>query len=287
MTTPTYWNMFVLREDLIVTYKNIQVYADNDNACENRILSAVNLSIHFGAHLSGLYSMRKMPLSVYSGVASSVAVYDAFESSSLEQYELAKKLYDEKVAMSGLDTEFLPLEGELHNDIAVQSRYADLLVIPQNRNEESNLNMQYQPGNILLSAACPVLLVPDSKPVTLPPQSVMIAWDGGRESAIAIKAALPMLLEAGKIDLVSVSSNEEMVKDITSHINRHGIEVETHLVEGSQAIAGKVLLDQAVLLGSDMLVMGAYGHSRLREMVLGGATKYMLKQATLPIMFAH
>lgn len=270
-----------------MTFKDIQVYADNDSACENRILSAVNLSIYFGAHLTGLYSMRRMPVAAYPGVASSVAVYEAFENSSIEQYELAKKLYEEKMAMTGLKSELLSLDGELLNDIAVQSRYADLLVVPQNQREEFNLNMHYQSGSILLSAACPVLLVPDGKAMTLPPQSAMIAWDGSRESAIALRAALPMLREVGKIDLVSVSSNESDASNIASHINRHGIEVETHIIDGSQAIVGKVLLDQVASLGSDILVMGAYGHSRLREMVLGGATKYMLKHATLPILFAH
>jgi nucleotide-binding universal stress UspA family protein len=276
-----------LMEDPIVTFKDIQVYADNDSACENRILSAVNLSVHFGGHLTGLYSMRKMPAAIYPGVASSVAVYDAFEDSAIEQYELAKKMFQDKTAMIGLDTEFLKLEGELVNDIAVQSRYADLLVIPQKQNDEFNLNMHYELGNILLHAACPVLLMPDSKPMTLPPQSAMVAWDGSRESAMALRASLPMLRLVGKVDLVSVSLNVADVKKITSHINRHGIEVKIHSAEGSQTNAGKLLLDQAVSLGSDILVMGAYGHSRLREMVLGGATKYMLKNATMPIIFAH
>ncbi len=270
-----------------MAFKDIQVYTDNDTDCENRVLSAVNLSIHFDAYLTGLYAMRRMSVPAYPGAASSVAVYNAFENSSIEQYELARKLFEEKTLATDIDTKFVMLEGDLVDDIAVQSRYADLLVISQNQNENSNLNMHYQPDNILLSAACPVLLVPDSKPITSPPQSAMVAWDGSRECAIALRAALPMLKQVGKVDLVSVSSNEAEAMDITLHINRHGIKAETHFVEGSQASAGKTLLEQADVLGSELLVMGAYGHSRLRQMVLGGATKYVLKNANLPIMFAH
>ena len=270
-----------------MVFRDVLVYVDKDKACDNRILSAINFSRHYGARLTGLYGMRRITIPVYPGAVSSAAMIDIVERGATEQYESAKKIYQEVTSAVELEAEFLALDGILADEIAVQSRYADLLVIPRNNNDEFDLNSIYRCGDVMLSAACPVLVVANIKPITLPIKSVMVAWDGSHESAIALRAAMPMLDQVEKIDLVSVSANDAEAMDITLHINRHGIDAETHFVESSQALTGKTLLEKAESLNSQLLVMGAYGHSRVRQMVLGGATKYVLENAELPILFSH
>ena len=268
--------------------KDIQVYVDNDEANENRVLNAAGLSAHFGAHLTGLYVMRTIPALAYSGAISAVSVYHVMQQEAIDQCDLAGQAYDRIISSTELNNDFRALDGEIIEELSVQSRYADLLVLPQNQKHDSGLNASYQVGSILLCAACPILVLPSAQVAfTSPPKTAMLAWDGSRECAVALRSALPMLQRVAKIDVVSVASIDAAAIDITLHLKRHGIEAETHLMKGSKHDAGRILLDKAAALNSQLLVMGAYGHSRLREMVLGGSTKYVLEHAKLPVIFAH
>ena len=213
--------------------------------------------------------------------------YEAVDRESTEQIELARSIFDSNAARVSGGGQFHTLDGYLIDDLSVQSRYADLLIIPQDLGAEANLNSNYWPGNVLMTAACPVLLLPDSKSIHLPPQKVLLAWDGSRESANALRAAWPMLERVEKIEIASVSSNDAEARDIARYIGHRGMESEIHLLEGSGWNAGSILLEQADLLGSQLIIMGAFGHSRLREFVLGGTTKHILDHARLPVLFSH
>ena len=267
--------------------KDVLVYVDNDKACGNRTLTAANLCNHFGAHLAGLYVMRNLFVPNFPHEYVSAAVYEIIDKQSVEQRDSAKIIFTKNSLVADSAGEFRAVEGHVTNTLSVQSRYVDLLLVPRKQDDESNLNIQYQLGSILLNSACPVLVLPDSKPVTLPPQRVIVGWDGSRECAAALMAALPMLAQVEKIDVVSVSSDEADAIAITTHINRHCINAETHLVGSSKKGAGRALLEKATELRSQLLVMGAYGHSRFHELVLGGATKYILEHAQLPVLFMH
>ncbi|MFT5658284.1 MAG: nucleotide-binding universal stress UspA family protein [Gammaproteobacteria bacterium] len=267
--------------------KDVLVYLDNDTACETRVLSAANLCVQFDAHLAGLYLMRKTAIPTYPGAPMSVGVYDILDEYSLEQSQSAQLVFSEQTNAAGISAEYREIEGDVTQMLNVHSRYTDLAVIPLQQEKDSNLNTYYLPTSFLLGSACPVLALPDIKPITRAPQSVLVAWDGSREAARALKAALPLLHYAEKVDVVSIASNDAEAMDITHHISRHGIEAETHLIKGSASDAGQLLLEQTLLLGSQLLVMGAYGHSRLREQILGGATKYVMQHAQLPVLFSH
>jgi len=266
---------------------DVQVYVDNDIACGTRIENAVNLAMQFEARLAGLYSVRKVTVPAGIGAPASMGFYEAVGRESTEQIELAQSVFESKASMVRGGGQFQTLEGYLIDDLSVQSRYADLLVIPQDLGAEANLNSNYWPGSVLMTAACPVLLLPDTKSINLPPQTALLAWDGSRESANALRAAWPMLERVEKIDIASVSANDAEAMDIAKYIGHHGVECEIHLLEGSEWNAGGILLEQAAVLGSQLIIMGAYGHSRLREFVLGGTTRHVLDHARLPVLFSH
>ena len=267
--------------------KDVLVYVDNDKACGNRVLTAANLCTHFDAHLAGLYVMRNSFIPAFASEFVSAAAYDIIDGQSVEQRESAKLIFIEKSTAADIAGEFRAVEGNVTNTLSVQSRYVDLLLVPRKQDDESNLNIQYQLGSILLNSACPVLVLPDNKPVRLPPQRVMVGWDGSRECAAALRAALPMLAQVEKIDVVSVSSDDADANAITTHINHHGIIAETHLIDSDKSGAGRALLEQTTELRSQLLVMGAYGSSRFHELVLGGVTKHVLEHAQLPVLFMH
>jgi nucleotide-binding universal stress UspA family protein len=96
-----------------------------------------------------------------------------------------------------------------------------------------------------------------------------------------------MLDEVKKIDVVGITTESAETTSIAQHINRHGMEAEVHLLQGSHSEEGNILLEQAKSLDSQMIVMGAYGHSRIRELMLGGTTRHVVEHTTLPVLFSH
>jgi nucleotide-binding universal stress UspA family protein len=131
-------------------------------------------------------------------------------------------------------------------------------------------------------------------PAPLPPRRAVIAWDGSREAARAAGDAVPLLQLAEDIVVLVVDPQQARSRfsdqpgaDLTRYLTRHGIRARLKPVtSGSRGIA-EVILGQAGEEGTDLLVMGGYGHSRFREMMLGGVTRHMLEHTTVPVLFAH
>jgi nucleotide-binding universal stress UspA family protein len=180
-----------------------------------------------------------------------------------------------------------------YSGLCLQARYADLLVLGQadpEDHEEGGLLLDL-PEQVLMHGGRPVLLVPRSGSFTPPARHALVAWNGSREAARAVSAALPLLQQVGQVTLAVLGASqgdhgEEPGADIALYLARHDIKVDV-LVQPRPADAGKAILALASELGADLLVMGAYGHSRWREMVLGGATRGVLAQATLPVLLMH
>ncbi|QLP97317.1 MAG: universal stress protein [Rhodoblastus sp.] len=145
---------------------------------------------------------------------------------------------------------------------------------------------------LLFDSGRPVVMVPSiyRGPVRL--DTILVAWDGGKEAARAIAGAMPILKQARNVQLVTVV--EPKMRDavdlpgfnITRHLARKGVQAELKRI-ASDLDPGNSLLSHAADIGADMLVMGAYGHSRWREMLLGGATRQILQSMTLPAFLAH
>ena len=268
--------------------KDVLVYVDNDSDCAERVVQAAALCKANGAYLSGAYTIQKMVMPAYVGAYIPANVIESREEETAAQCNAAKTLYEEKVTAAGVEHSFHVIEGEVEGILSTDSRYADLVIIPQRRDDMFDLNPYYELPDVLLGSAAPVLMLPSGASLAQPVERALLAWDGKRESARALSAALPGLLgEVKKVDVVTVSSEGVEAADIAVHIRRHGIEAEVHVFDESRSDAGRIILEQAGKLDSQLLVMGAYGHSRLREWVLGGATKHVISNAELPVFFAH
>ncbi len=267
--------------------KDILVYVDNDELCEQRLDLATSLCKVYDAHLSGVYVKQRITIPAYAGVYMPVEVYETNDKETIKLLDAAKTDFMAKTSAAGVNGDFRDFDGDVSYQLSLTSRYADLLIVPQRLPDKFELNPYFQLPDILLGAACPVLLLPDGNPGNLPPQRVMLAWDGGRECAKAFKAAMPMLSEVEKIDVVAITTEQAEATAIAQHINRHGFAAEVHLLEGSHSEEGKILLEQAEALDSQMIVMGAYGHSRIRELMLGGTTRHVLEHTSLPVLFSH
>ncbi|MXQ12763.1 universal stress protein [Microvirga makkahensis] len=122
-------------------------------------------------------------------------------------------------------------------------------------------------------------------------KTVLVAWDGGVQAARAASDALPLLMLARHVQVVTIGGEENRphhsVRDLARHLARHGVEVEVRLLCGGGIDVANVLLSHAADSGADLIVMGGYGHSRLRELVLGGTTREILRSMTVPVFMSH
>jgi len=171
------------------------------------------------------------------------------------------------------------------------ARRFDLAIVSQPRPDSSGSDQMFVEA-ALFSSGRPVLIVPYIHKAGLKLDRVMVCWDGSRAAARATADALPLLAQAGTTEVVTVTEgsadqNEIPAIDFARHLARHGIDVELkRLVRGDIEIAD-VILSNAADTSADLIVMGGYGHSRMREFVLGGVTRSLLKSMTAPTLMAH
>lgn len=179
--------------------------------------------------------------------------------------------------------------------MAREARYADLTIVtaPKRGDDDGAIARAYF-TSLLFESGRPVLVVPAHHPAELPLRHVVVAWKPSRESTRALHDALPLLASAASIDVVTVDPvvgdadhGEEPGADIATHLARHGLRVNVlNLTRSGQTVA-TALLRHAAASGAQLLIAGGYGHSRLREWVLGGTTRELLLALHLPILFSH
>lgn len=218
--------------------------------------------------------------------------------SRAEAYEAAQevKLVCERLSQQyETPIEWLQREGEVSFVTNLEARYHDILLLgkPDTVNEPQVHSGEL--NSILLGCGKPCLVIPGAKPrMEQAPRTIVLGWDGSRESAQSITYSLSFLVEAESVMVVTVHKHNEDLKYLTDSNQRivnflkgHGVTASSHLLDKKSNSTTEVLVNYAIESESDLLVMGAYGHSRFREIVLGGATRDMLTEATLPVLYAH
>jgi len=178
--------------------------------------------------------------------------------------------------------------------LARQARHADLVIVGQPNPELDGVDDALLAEAAFMDSGRPALIVPYIGARRVPPQRVIVAWDGSREAARAANDALPFLVRAAAVTVLVVDAakhaahlGERPGADIATHLARHGARVEVKQVQSGGLGVGDVILSQASDEGADLVVMGGYGHSRLREMVMGGVTRHLLEHMTCPVLLSH
>ena len=177
---------------------------------------------------------------------------------------------------------------------ALQARHADLSVLgrPEPANATPRFALTFK--SLLLQSGRPVMVVPNGAMLAFPPRRVVLAWQPTREATRALHDALPLLSRDSEIDVLMVDPQiaegrhgDEPGADIALHLARHGFQVRVVPLPRRDANEGITLLRHVAEVKADLLVMGGYGHSRWREVVLGGATRTVLHDANTPVLFSH
>jgi nucleotide-binding universal stress UspA family protein len=280
-----------------MAYKDLLVHLDDSKSWASRIEVAIGLAVRHDAHLTGFYPIVEIPLLNYIRAeiprdirASMDAEAKALADAALARFRTAAErsgiAYDARTDHA-LDT-------TLARVVSMHARYADLVVLGQvNPAEPPNVGSDL-PEQVVLASGRPVLVVPHVWAPGPLGDRVLIAWDASRAAARAVSDALPLLERAESVLVVSVNPKQTPLghgelpsADIGLYLARHNVEVDVQFVETDRMDVGEALLSFAADRGCDLLVMGAYAHSRVRELVLGGATRTFLKSMTVPVLMAH
>ncbi len=192
----------------------------------------------------------------------------------------------------GIDT-LISQTGAITELVSQRARFADLVVLPSPYQETDSPEAEAALESCLFEGQAPVLVVPKNGSINPTPKRVILAWDQSREAMTAARKALPFLKAADVVEIVVVDppihgpERSDPGGMLCQMLVRHGVKAEVTVLARSLPRISEVLERHAVDRAADLLVMGGYGHSRLREALLGGATRNMLEHATLPILMAH
>ncbi|MGF1500443.1 MAG: universal stress protein [Paracoccaceae bacterium] len=277
-----------------MSYKTVLAHWDDTDAPRASLEQAGQIARAWDAHLT-IYAFGLEPdIAAYSYGAPGVAVV-AQESERARADAAEKRAAAEAwLAASGLRGEVratrapLGLLGEAMGRAAMR---ADLVVCAQPyEGEREEIRVRALEG-ALFQAAAPVLVVPPSTAKAAFPR-VMVAWDRSIEALHALRGALGFLKAAEAVELVLVdptaeSADDEPGAEIAVMLSRHGVPVTVAQVPSVGKRVGEVLRSRALETGADLLVMGAYGHSRLREALIGGPTREILEHVPVPVLMAH
>lgn len=275
-----------------MSYKTILVHLNDRRGAEVLLEPAITLASRYNAHLIGVH--------VYSSVPAVTLPY----GSQVGSLVAAERQKTEEVAatfarMTGKQpfvAEWRALE-VLHLDLASvvmdHSRAADLIIAGQT-NPDSDLSpLRDFPERLALESGRPVLVVPYAGRYQAVGRNVVIAWKTGRESARAVFDALPLLQGADKVHILQIKERgeEEKVRapdmSIAAALARHGIKPSVRTSVAADLSVGDEILSRLADLDADLLVMGAYGHSRIRELVFGGVTRHIARHMTVPTLLSH
>jgi len=256
---------------------------------------ATSLAARNGAHLVGLHVSTQPDIPPYIEAQLGAEVVAAQVRNAEELRVECKAAFDLAVGASGPSAEWRTLEGDLVDTIQMIGRSADLVIVGQSDPDgPAVVGGEDVAGRLALTLGRPVLAVPYAGSYGPVGKRVMVAWDGSRAAARALGDALPLMQEAEMVSVLSVNPDPSASgckpatgADIVTHLARHGIKAEAQHIQAQDMEAGAMMLSRAADFGADLFVMGAYGHARWRELVMGGVTRHMLEHMTVPVLMAH
>jgi nucleotide-binding universal stress UspA family protein len=274
---------------------DILVHVDQSPRAQMRLDIAAELARQHGAHLTALQvidvAMPVMALGDGGGGAVIAELMEQMRQSALTAGVKLKAAFETALAREGIMGEWRQVEGTTREILALHGRYADLLVLGQDDPESDSAGLLEA---VVFDSGRPVLAIPFAGSFKTIGKRVLVGWNASREASRALHDALPLIAKAETATVFLANPTrgldghgEEPGADIARHMVRHGLKVEVAKVIADDVPDSALLLNHASDMGADLLVMGAYGHSRLREFILGGMTRSLLREMTVPVLLSH
>jgi nucleotide-binding universal stress UspA family protein len=214
-------------------------------------------------------------------------IVDAAKKAIDDRCARAKAAYDRVCSPSGQYVSWKETVGRSAHTLSVASRFADLLVLAQPQKDSPDTLLEAVDA-AMFETGRPLVLVPSGVSSVIG-NRIMIAWNGSTQAALAVTAALPLLHMAGQVDIVQVGDidKEAPTSELPLYLSLHAIKSQLHATDLGIHDVGGALIDAAERFKSDLIVVGAYGHSRFRERILGGATRDLLANSPRPLFMMH
>lgn len=279
-----------------MAYRTITTLIHDPEAGTSALEAAIALSSAQGAHLNVIcLGMDRTDPGIYYAGAQAVALHailhEAQATAALLESRVTERLNHESIPWEAKPVTVH--ENGLFTTLANQMRFSDLAVLPAPYSEASLGEDATAVEAALFGADIPVLVVPDG--AEMPPRfaQVMLGWDEGDEALAAARAALPVIAEADMVEIAIIDpprhggDRSDPGGRLARFIARHGGQAEVAVLARSEPGIADILSKRAMQKGVDLIIMGAYGHSRLREAILGGATRNMLRDAKVPVLMAR
>ena len=276
-------------------YKDILVHVDTSDACATRLEVAIGLAKAHDARVKGLYVRNYPKVPKWVVVQLGPDVVEVQKQYAVKAMEQAEEAFRKALGRKKVDVSWCAADGDLIDSVVTHGRYADLIILSRLETGKAADAEKRLIAQVAMEVGRPVLVLPPGYAGGVPGKSVLIAWDGSREAARAVSDAMPVLRKAKTVMVSAVADPDDEVSDcipdaaaaLVAHLAAQGVEAKAMARDGHDSKVGKTLLVCAEDAKADLIVMGAYGRSRLRDLVLGGTTRYVLKHTTLPILMSH
>lgn len=279
-----------------MSYKSLLTVLTDTDFAETTLKQAASFARAQNAHLDVLcLGLDRSQTGYYYAGATALVVEQSLNVAREEVGKieaLAEAFLKKTETRWGIETGISPVS-DLTRHVAARARFADLTMLSKPYGPDHGFEMESTVEAALFEAQAPVLVLPDQAEPVVAPKTITIAWNESPEALRAVRAALPLLRAAELVRVVVIDppSHGPNRSDpgglLSQFLARHGVRVEVDVMAKSLPRISDVLLRHANDNDVDLIVMGAYGHSRFRESILGGATRHMLEQSEVPIFMAH
>ncbi len=275
-------------------YKTILVHCDAGRGTTERLKIALDMGQRFDAHVIGLHVRQAFQAPAFTDAGPAMdSLYKTYETVVKADEAIATAAFREVVGSKGVSSEWRVADGYVDEVVRAEARTADLVIVGQ---AETDPLPTATPADlaedVAMAGECPVLIVPYIGVAKPPGRTVMLCWNASREAKRAASGALPLLKTADKVIALIIdpkhgAGSEAPGVDVASWLARHGVKVTVQRDTAANSDVGGVILSRAADHDVDLIVMGIYGHSRMRELVLGGASRTLLASMTAPLLVAH
>jgi nucleotide-binding universal stress UspA family protein len=279
--------------------KDILVHLDATPRCAVRLAVAGRLAARHGAHLTGVHVIDIPSANYFYGAAMPFVpanpeeIVERMRSEASDAAAPVEAAFRDCLRRNGIEGEWRLVEGNPPATVALHARYADLTVVGQ-PNQYAPQDDDAVTVTTVMTSGRPVLAVPFAGDFPTIGERVLVAWNASREAARAVNDALPLLVGAKQVIVLAINPQRGVgghgdvpAADIALHLARHGLKAEAAHTVAKDISDGEALLSYAADIGADLIVSGAYGHSRARELVFGGVTRTLIAEMTAPVLLSH
>ena len=271
-------------------YKDIVVHLGTDRRSAARLDAAIELAERHEGRVTGVYVLTKRNIPGFVRCEIPPEILKRLDTEERTFADEAEAQFVERAARTQVPCEWRLMTGDPVEAVSTSAHYADITIVGQTDPDDGRSASGLADG-VVLGGGGPVLVWPYAGACHTTAATVLLAWNGSREATRAVADAMPLLQQARKVIVFGVNKNDGRHipgADVSTHLAHHGVRAEARHTRTSLGIhIGDVLLSEIGDHGIGLLVMGGYGHNRLRERLFGGVTRDILRETTVPVLMAH